>query len=371
MSVKIKQAITKCLQKIEDSSFDEDTIRTMLILSREHIRSEGLIRELAHFIAHNERSQGMFHRKVNSRYTKFKIVRDQVQGIDLKGLANAKKTENELSDFMLGGISIEKIEAKLFNILFIDGLDDLPEHHVQKYTGLTRNEVKELLNTYFVKKNGFYYLKTNTTENLVRAFKSLPIHLYNPAKEVEIAQQILQGEQLAKKIKARIDGVLKVVRGAIFFDSVFEPNKFRNEIYAAIEQVLAKFDIDKMYLRQVQEKSDEILLCIMTLLHDSKFTFYDKNEARTFLCLYLGNNYEMAQSANYDIGEDMYSNGVLALYLEGEHTITFPLFVSDLPVKKYLSYDVYNKHQINSSISKSIWTTATRAGNTILQLTCE
>src|SRR5687768_1079333 len=116
MSVKIKQAITKCLQKIEDSIFDEDTIRTLLIVSREHIRNEGLLKELAHFIAHNERTQGMFHRAVNSRYTKFKVVRDWVRQLDLKQLAAKIKTEDELSDFMLGGITVEKIEAKLFNI---------------------------------------------------------------------------------------------------------------------------------------------------------------------------------------------------------------------------------------------------------------
>jgi hypothetical protein len=84
MSVKIRQGIIKCLEKIKASTFDEDTVRLLLILSREHIRGDGLMRELAHFIAHNERNQGIFHRRVNSRYAKFKVVSDHVRKADLK-----------------------------------------------------------------------------------------------------------------------------------------------------------------------------------------------------------------------------------------------------------------------------------------------
>jgi hypothetical protein len=78
MSAKVKQAILQTLSKIEKDTYDEDTIRTLLILSREHIHSENLIRELAHFIAHSERNQGTFHRLINSRYAKLKLVDDQI-----------------------------------------------------------------------------------------------------------------------------------------------------------------------------------------------------------------------------------------------------------------------------------------------------
>src|SRR4051812_15284339 len=100
MSVKVKQGITKCLLKIEDETFDEDTIRTLLILSREHLKNDSLIKEIAHFIAHIDRTQGTFHKKINSRYAKFKLVNDQVSKVDVKDLRKKIKTEDELSDFM-------------------------------------------------------------------------------------------------------------------------------------------------------------------------------------------------------------------------------------------------------------------------------
>ena len=70
MSIKIKQALTESLIKIEKKEFDEKTIRTLLIVSREYLRYDGLVKELAHFIAHPKSNKGIFHKKVNSRYAK-------------------------------------------------------------------------------------------------------------------------------------------------------------------------------------------------------------------------------------------------------------------------------------------------------------
>lgn len=367
MSVKVKQAITKCLIKIEDDTFDEDTIRTLLMVSRENI-TEGLIKELAHFIAHTERSKGMFHKKVNSRYAKYKLTSDQVQKTDVNELMQKIKTEDELSDFMLGGVSVEKIEAKLFDILYSDGLDDLPESHLIQYTGFKRTEVKEFLKRSYEKKNGFYYLTTVLTENLIGALRSLPLSKYNPAQHLEMAANMRTAENAAKKIKSTMDRIQKVVRGAIFFNSVFETDTFKSEMVTTFSQVIQKFSIDKKYIKHLKDKSDDILLCIMTLLHDCKFTFYDKNEARTFLCFYLTYNAEEAKQPEYDVSKALYNKGVIALYLSGEHTITFPLFVSDLPIRNYLPYDVYMKNPLDSDISEAIWTTASRV-NKQLQLT--
>jgi len=360
MSVKVKQAIINYLIKIENETFDEDTIRTLLIVTREHIKTDGLIKELAHFIAHTVRTQGIFHKKINSRYAKYKLVDEQVSKVDIGELSKTIKTEDELSDFMLGGVSVEKIEAKLFNILYSDGLDDLPESHLVKYTGFNKKEAKKFLEQFYVKKDGFYYITTNRTENLINAFKSLPLSKYNPVEEVEMAEQLLQAEKAAKKVKSTIDVIQKVIRGAIFFNSVFETEIFRNEIVTAITQVIDKFRIDRKYIDDIKGNCDDILLCIMTLLHDSKFIFFDKKEARIFLCFYLDYNYEEARKPDYNSDEVLYENGVIALYISGQQTITFPLFVSDLPIKQYLSYENYKSKPMTSSMSETIWTTASR-----------
>ncbi len=73
---------------------------------------------------------------------------------------------------MLGAVSVEKVEAKLYNILYVDGLEDVPEAHLKKHTGLTRQEIADFLARFYVRKDGFYHLKTNQTENIIRLFRS-------------------------------------------------------------------------------------------------------------------------------------------------------------------------------------------------------
>lgn len=370
MSVKVKQAINKCLTKIVNETFDEDSIRTLLIVSREYFKTDGLIKELAHFIAHNERNQGIFHKKINSRYAKFKLLDEQVAKVAIGELDTANKTEEEKRDFILGGVSVNKIEAKLFNILYSDGLDDLPESHLVKYTGFNKKDVKKFLEQFYVKKDGFYYLTTNKTLNLINALKRLPFSQHNPEENVEATEQLQEVERAAKEVKSTMDGIQKVIRGAIFFNSVFETKTFCNEIVSAMTQVIDKFGIDRKYIDHIKANCKDILLCVMTLLHDSKFIFFDKNEARIFLCFYLDYNYELTRKPDYNLDDVLYEKGVIALYISGHRNITFPLFVSDLPIKQYLSYENYKIKSMTSSMSETIWTTAIRIDKR-LQLTNE
>lgn len=364
MSIKAKQTINKCLEKIKDRSFDEDTVRLLLITAREHIKGEGLFKEFAHFIAHSSRNQGQFHRKVNSRYMKFKLAQDQVQSVELKKLQDSIKTEAGLSDFMLGGVSVEKVQKNLFTILYHDGLDDLPEEHLIKYTGFSKAQVKEMLKEFYIKKGDFYYLRTNTTERLIELIKQLPVS--DSLQEQEwLAHKLENAQKTAATIKSTMDRVVKVVRGAIHFHSVFEQPAFREDIIGAISQLIDKFKLDKSYLKNVEQESDDILFCLMTILHDSTFVFFDRSEAHIFLCLYLGDNGTRLSQQGYDVATDLYENGVYALYLESTNVLTFPLFVSDLPIKRYLSFDKFKSADFSSNVSHSIWTTAVRLGTEI------
>ncbi|MFA4869577.1 MAG: hypothetical protein WC623_15340 [Pedobacter sp.] len=361
MSAKIKQAIAKCMIKIENDTFDEDTIRTLLIVSREHIEGNGLIRELAHFIAHNDRNQGMFHKKVNARYTKFKLFEQQSDRANFTEIAKTFKTEDEYSDYMLSAVSIQKINSKLFHILYSDGLDDLPEEHLKQYTGFTKAEATELLQRHYIKKNGFHYLTTRRTEYLINEVKKLGDHTQE--KEAELEESLRTVKELADKIERRIDGVQKVIRGAIHYTAVFETDTFKNEIETAIRQVLSKFEIDDKYLLQVNKNSDDILLCVMTLLHDSTFTFYDKEESRNYLGFYLDHNSKDDKQMCRE--EAVYHYGYIALYISGMNKMSYPLFVSDLPVKRYLSYEAYKCKPAISNFSESGWITAGRVGNNL------
>lgn len=173
MSIKVKQALTQGLIKIENDEFDEDTIRTLLIVSREYLKYSGLIKELAHFIAHPTRDRGIFHKKVNCRYTKFKLVDEQFSKSNISILQSTITNESELSDFLLGAISIEQIDAKLYDILYRDGLEDLPESHLIHHTGFNKKQAEIILNENYTKQGDFYTLNLLKTEKLISKLEAL------------------------------------------------------------------------------------------------------------------------------------------------------------------------------------------------------
>lgn len=101
----------------------------------------------------------------------------------------------------------------------------------------------------------------------------------------------------------------------------------------------------------------------MTLLHDSKFVFYDKNEARAHLCFYLAYDPKYSDIKNFSVSDELYNTGVIALYIyykTGDKGWSIPLFVSDLTIKKYLSENFYKVNPIDSYNSKINWITASR-----------
>lgn len=357
MSIKIKQALTESLIKIEKKEFDEETIRTLLIVSREYLKYDGLVKELAHFIAHPKRNRGIFHKKVNSRYTKFKLFEEQ-----LLKKQPIITTEEELSDFMLGEVDLKKIDSELFNILYVDGLDDMPESHLLQYTGYTKAQAEKTIKDNYTKNGSFYYLNTLRTEKMISLLQELP----NINEDQEIQKSILKGQELIEKINSNIDSLQKVIRGAIHFRSVFDTNSLISDFENNFESILKELNIDSKYIKVLTDNIQEILICLMTLLHDSIFEFYDKNTARVYLCAYLESN-EIEKKVSICTKEILFEYGVLALYTNYKYvnkTNSFPLFVSEIKLKDYIEREDFMKENIDRSIREIPWISAKRYGKT-------
>jgi hypothetical protein len=363
MSIKTKSNITRCLTAIENDTFDEDTVRTLLIVSREHVKGDGLIKELAHFVAHSDRDKGMFHRKVNCRYTKMKLMDEQSSKPDFPEIAKTFKSASDYSDYLLGAVNLEKIDSKLFKILYEDGLEDLPDDHIKVRTNMTKAEVSTFFKEFYVEKDGFFYLKTGKTEFMINLIKKSGLV---PTSEIEESMRIAR--ESVEKINSQLDHIQKVIRGDILYAAVFDAATFKKEIKTTISNVINKFQIDRKYLKAVDQKSDEIMLCVMTLLHDSTFRFYDNKKSRNFLGIYLHPNPEAENVPGYDRSRSLYENGMLCLFSSGKQSVTFPVVVSDLPVKKYLSHEEYLNNNIISSMTELLQFTAVRKGKD-LQLT--
>ncbi|AUC77130.1 hypothetical protein [Olleya sp. Bg11-27] len=353
MSIKIKQSLTESLIKIERKEFDEETIRTLLIVSREYLKYDGLVKELAHFIAHPKRDRGIFHKKVNSRYAKFKLIEEQL----LKKQPEIK-TEEELNDYMLRGVDFEKIDSKLFSILYFDGLDDLPESHLIKYAGYTKAQAKKTLKDNYTKKDNFYYLNTLRTKKMISLLEELP----NTNEDKEIQKFISEGQELIGKVNSSINSLLKEIRGTIHFYSVFDVNSLSSDFENNFKKILNEFNIDSKYTNIITDNIQDILICLMTLIHDSILEFYDKNTARVYLCAHLENN-EIKEIESISQKKSLYENGVLALYTNYKFenkSNSFPLFVSELKLKNYINENDFMNENIDHSTNEIPWISAKR-----------
>ena len=106
---------------------------------------------------------------------------------------------------------------------------------------------------------------------------SLLNELPNINEDQEIQKSILKGQGLIEKINSSIDSLQKVIRGVIYFRSVFDTNSLISDFENNFESILKKLNIDLKYISILTDNIQEILICLMTLMHDSIFEFYDKN----------------------------------------------------------------------------------------------
>lgn len=294
ISIKTKKSIHYHLEKIKDNTFQENDIKLLLIDIREYIYTETLLKELADFIAHPTRNRGIFNKTLNARYLKLKLIDEQRQRLTPEVLENIK-TERQLSDFILSGITIERVEKKLFDILFIDGLEDIGDKLFQEHYPLSKKEVKKLiLESYRLDTSKKYYELKN------------------------------------QKDFSKIEDALKFIRGTIHSKTVFNQQTFEKEIQKAIWRIINILNLDKSYLFFVKKYSKAILLCILCLLHDAKFIFHDNHIGTCYLSLYPPSKTSISDEAN--------KSSLVAL-ISDDIGVVMPIFISNIKIGDYILLD--------------------------------
>jgi hypothetical protein len=371
MSIKVKQALTKCFLQIKESTFDEDTIRTLLICCREYLDRDGILRELAHFIAHPIRNRGIFHTKVNSRYAKFKLLEEQFNKMksDTK-IMSSIDSEEKLSNFFLSGISVDKVDATLFEILYLQGLYDFSESHLIQYTKWNRSEAEAILKTYYYKKHGYYHLNYNFLKKVVNeSFLQMLKKANLTGEDIEKVMKDFDETDISKgyikDMINQIDYLQTVIRGTLEYGPTISSQELNDELEYSMKVIIDKFKLDDEFKEAVQNNTRDIQLCILTLLHDSNFIFYDKDISRTFMSFYIDYpvNGSDEECQYHYTKQAMLEKGVIALYLNYKsfgRSNSVPLFVSDLKVSEYGHLFKINQTETIYNIQEIPWTTAQR-----------
>ncbi|WP_313055375.1 hypothetical protein [Atlantibacter hermannii] len=257
-SLKIQQLVSK----IENKTFDYHSIDSILIKLREFSGANHVFFEISNFIAHNkERNVGKFSEYTNANFLKLMFF--------IKYSCN--KEEFNISNGVPSWVS---------GLVFVL-ISEMSEAECQKKFRKSKAGIKERIRQKFLVKDKVFSAKANVkkadSENLVTILSSYKIHSGN----------------------------------------VFHPDDFFEEFVSCLRENGIIFSEDAL-----RESKEEILMCVLLLLHQTNFT------------------YETFSSASISIAEE---NGHLSLCarLNLEPACVYiTVLLTDLNVAEWCSKDV-------------------------------
>ena len=242
---KKQQKIKDRIRQIENGVFDEDDVKLLLIEIREKLKEEAFLKEICHFVAHSTRDTGICHKKVDVRYAKFKYLEENQKKILTKDFIEKNKHEPEsfFTDAVLNNyFNTEKIDKNLFELIIISGIDDLENDLFLKYYKLSKIQVKKFISNCYKKNNGCYIVNKNLNKN-----------------------QFLI-----------LDDLLKFIRGTITGKPAFTQKEIMIDFTEGLKK-LSKELSHQLNLTKLIEHQNDLILCIISLLHDSHFKLFDGN----------------------------------------------------------------------------------------------
>lgn len=239
------------ISSLNQKDFTEDEIELLLINIREYLSKEKFLREICDFVAHPKRNRGICHKRVDSRYAKMKFIKEGYQKIDMNNLVKEHKDKpwSFFSDKVLDYIQVEKIDKQKFELIILEGIEEIDEELFLKYYKLTKEQVRNIVKKAYKKENGIYHL--------------------NP--------------KLNKGLKNNIDDLLKFIRGTITGKPAFEQAEIESEFTQAINRIQVKHSFSKLTF----DKGilGEIVLCILCILHNVVFDLFDGSQGISYLSI--------------------------------------------------------------------------------------
>ena len=225
-SIKTKFSIQKNLESILKKEFTESNIKELLMDIREFISKNTILRDMADFMAHPTRDKGLCHSDIDLIHAKLKFTLP----------VNAEK------------LDIANIPEKLYNTLLKYGVEKIVDADFINAVGINKRKFQEVL-----KKN--YKLRN---------------------KKVILVNQFM--------FNYMIKGINYLI-GNVEIKSVFSQEEFINELKNAIEILQVEFKIIGDYSKAIEENSNDIMICLISLLHDAKITLFNNEVGKLYISL--------------------------------------------------------------------------------------
>ncbi|MCB0737758.1 MAG: hypothetical protein KDC92_09620 [Bacteroidetes bacterium] len=253
--------IARYLTEILTKTYDEDSIRNLLIAFRDKLKGNSFLKEVAHFIAHPEREQGICHSQIDTLYIKNKLLGDQVQKmIDNEIIEKNKDNNKFLEREMLNYIDYRKINKTVFDLVFIKGADLFDPQLFKKHYGKSKEQILQFIKRCYNLSEGFYELR------------------YIPASDL-----------------IYLDEYTRFIRGTFQLKSVFDIEVLKSEFKHSFESEVQRLNI-KGDSSILAKELDNIVICFLSIMNDAKFKLFDGTVAPGYLGVYQDD-----QSDNYEI----------------------------------------------------------------------
>jgi hypothetical protein len=223
-----KRSIASTIKKIENSAFDEDDIKLLLINIRELISPKSFIKELAHFIAHPERERGLCYDELNLRAL---VMKQWV-------------IETRIISSPMELISIKK---PLYDIIFLTGLAGVKARQFPP---------KE---------------KKNSDERKIRNF-------INDSYELDKKTNTFTLKKL-ENLQAIADIALRIFN-ELSARPIIDSKSLITNLNSDIKEIYNKFMKPLQYSDTILEHANDIIACIFCLFQDSQFKVFDGSIGR-------------------------------------------------------------------------------------------
>lgn len=259
MNSKRKTQIYTSLKKLENGSFEENDIRLLLIEIRDLLEAESFLWEICNFVAHPNRDKGICHNRVNSRHAKMQFIKDGTEKLKREGIIelNTDKDWGFFSDKILDYIQTPKIEKKLFDIIILEGIEEIDNERFLEFYKMSKSKIRDLIIKAYKKENGYYVIS----------------------------------EKIDNKLYLLIDDLLKFIRGTITGKSAFQQEDIEEDLMQGITRIIRNenFEID---VSEIANQLEGVVVCIICILHEANFTLFDNSSAKSYMTI---NKYDRAK----------------------------------------------------------------------------
>jgi len=228
---KLLSSIINNLETIRDNTFDENNIKLLLSEIRDcGLNKNGFLKETCHFLAHPvARDQGICHSSVDVCYLKLKYA------------------------------NIQPHTPITFN------LEKIPRNEFQTLLDAISKSNKKLFCDYKIEN------KRASRDSVTKFFKE-------SYKKKESVYEISKPDNLEL-----IEVLLNLIFRVIEVNVVFNQHDLLNELKKVLKAILKSNRIKDDYTESINCNKNKIMLCILSLLQEAKFSLYDNSEAQSVI----------------------------------------------------------------------------------------